>query len=353
MHETALTMLPRVNRMLLGFYESNYKGRRMISHGGDTLWFHSDLHLFLDDGVGLFVSFNSPGKDGASGRLRQTLFQELADRYLPTPGWREDTPSSVDAATVKAHAALLAGHYVPSRRKETNFLSLINMIGEAKAIDNGDGTVSISLLKGPSGVPLRWREIEPFLWQQEHGADLMAAQVTDGRVSRIGVGFYAPIIVFEPPAAWKSGAWLLPASIAALAVLLLTSLAWPVSAFTRRHYRQKYALAGREARTHRWVRIAATASVLVWAGWAGLIVAGLSNLELLSSKTDGWVWLLRILSPLVFVGGAAVGLWYAWATLRSRRPRLARLWAVLVAFALLVSLWVALAFNVLTSGVNY
>ena len=43
MHTTALTVLPRVQRMLLGFYEQNYNGRRVIGHGGDTNWFHSDL----------------------------------------------------------------------------------------------------------------------------------------------------------------------------------------------------------------------------------------------------------------------------------------------------------------------
>jgi len=74
MHDTALTILPRVNRMLLGFYEDNYNGHRVIAHGGDTQWFHSDLHLFVDDGVGLFVAFNSTGKDGAVQAIRSNLF---------------------------------------------------------------------------------------------------------------------------------------------------------------------------------------------------------------------------------------------------------------------------------------
>ena len=83
MHGTALTMLPRVNRMLLGFYETNYNGHRVIGHGGDTQWFHSYLHLFIDDGVGLFMSFNSAGKEGAAGGIRTQLFEQFADRYFP------------------------------------------------------------------------------------------------------------------------------------------------------------------------------------------------------------------------------------------------------------------------------
>ena len=36
MHGTPLTIIPNVNRMLLGFYETNTNGHRVISHGGDT-----------------------------------------------------------------------------------------------------------------------------------------------------------------------------------------------------------------------------------------------------------------------------------------------------------------------------
>src|SRR5450759_4869289 len=58
MHTTALTMIPPLDRMVLGFEESNYNGHHIIAHGGDTQWFHTDLHLFIDDGVGLFMSVN-------------------------------------------------------------------------------------------------------------------------------------------------------------------------------------------------------------------------------------------------------------------------------------------------------
>src|SRR6185312_8485022 len=44
MHQTALTILPVVHRMLLGFYEMNRNGRRIIGHAGDTALFHSELY---------------------------------------------------------------------------------------------------------------------------------------------------------------------------------------------------------------------------------------------------------------------------------------------------------------------
>jgi hypothetical protein len=149
MHGTPLTILPRVNRMVLGFYESNYEGRRMIAHGGDTEWFHSDLNLFLDEGVGLFVSVNSLGKEGAAHPLRSTLLREFADRYFPVPDGKS-TP--LDEKTAREHAQSFAGHYWNSRRPETNFLSLLNLAGEVKVVANDDGTISVSMLKSPTGT---------------------------------------------------------------------------------------------------------------------------------------------------------------------------------------------------------
>jgi CubicO group peptidase (beta-lactamase class C family) len=350
MHGTTLTILPRLNRMALGFYESNYKGRRMIAHGGDTQWFHSDLNLFLDHDTGLFVSFNSLGKDGAVHPLRAELLQEFADRYFPVP---DSQPKSLDRKTASEHARLVAGHYLVSRRVETTFMSLLNLASEAKIIANDDATISMSMLVSPTGEPFRWREIEPFVWQQVHGSDLLVAEVKNGRVTRFSVGFFAPIMMFEPPVPWKSGAWLMPAAIAALVALLLTALAWPISALTRRHYRVPVALSGGDAKAQRRMRIVAVATVLAWAGWIGLIVAMMTDISLLSSRTDVLLMALQVIGAIVFVGGTLAGLWSARETLRGGRGTLAKGWSVVLAVSLLVSLWVAVAFHVLSFGVKY
>jgi len=34
--------------MCYGFYEESRNGHRIIGHGGDTVFFHTDLHLVLD-----------------------------------------------------------------------------------------------------------------------------------------------------------------------------------------------------------------------------------------------------------------------------------------------------------------
>src|SRR6266446_6743808 len=48
MHTRQFGADPRLNGMALGFYEESRNGHRIIGHGGDTVYFHSDLHLILD-----------------------------------------------------------------------------------------------------------------------------------------------------------------------------------------------------------------------------------------------------------------------------------------------------------------
>ena len=340
MHTTALTILPRVNRMVLGFYEDNYDSQRVIAHGGDTQWFHSDLHLFIDAGVGLFVAFNSVGKDGAVQPVRSKLFHEFTDRYFPGA----TATGSVDEQTAAEHAHMIAGGYSASRRVETNFMSLLNLFGEAKVSANPDGTISVSAVVSPSGVPGKWREIAPFIWREEGGKDLLSGRVVDGRVTRFSFGELSPFEMYDRTEGWKSAYWLVPLLVGSLVALVLNSLAWPVSALTRRHYRVAYALSRPEASGHRLVRIAGLVAAVVFLGWIATIFSMVSDLDLIA-KLGGLVVVLRILSPLVFVGSAAVGVWWAWVVFGGQRRWFAKAWAGVLAASLLVLLWVAVSFH--------
>ncbi len=349
MHTTALTILPRVHRMLLGFYESDYGGHRIISHGGDTQWFHSDLNLFIDDGVGIFISCNSAGKEGGVGGVRTQLLEQFADRYLPGPA----PEGNVDAATVAQHAKMIAGRYANSRRADSSFISFLNLFGAAKVGVNEDNTISVSMANDLSGAPTKWREIAPFVWRQVDGKQLLSAKVEDGKVTRFSFGEISPFMMFDRESFSKSSGWLMPALVLAIVAMLLTALAWPVSALTRRHYRAPYVLSGTDAKTHRWVRIASAAAVVLLGVWGFTIISMFGNLALLQPKNDWIIWILQILSLVVFIGGAIVGVWNARTVLSSRRSWYAKLWAVILAVALLIALWVAWQFNLIAFDVNY
>ena len=348
MHSTGQASVGPLNRMMLGFYETSVNGHRAIAHGGDTTLFHSDLELFLDDGIGLYISMNSNGRDGATGVIRGVLSRSFADRYLPGPKGRAP---ALDAAQAKLHTQQMVGHYESSRRPQSNFMSLVNMLGQVEVVANEDGTISVPLSMGTNGVPRKWREVSPYLWQDVDGSDRLAADVVDGKVTRFTMEPYAPIMVFERLSTWRSLS--LPLLVASLSVLLLTVLAWPVSALVRRHYGARYALSGLDARAHRLARFTALAVLLSIGGMLGFVAAMLNDLELTGPASDKWINLLRLFATVVLPAGAAISAWNGWHVLRSQRRWLAKLWAVLLALSCLFLLWVGFANHVIGYGAYY
>ena len=350
MHGTGQDSIKPLNRMMLGFYETTTNGHRAIAHGGDTQWFHSDLQLFPDDGIGIFVSTNSAGKDGSARLIRDGLVTGFANRYLPGPANAE---KGIDVATAKEHAQLIAGAYNSSRRADSNFMNLVYMLGQTKVIANEDGTISVPMLAGYSGAPKKWREISPFVWQDTNGGDRLAAEVVDGRVVRFSAEPIAAIMVFQRAAWWQAPAVFLTLLVGSLAVLLLTVVAWPVSALVRRHYRVRYPLSGTDARAHRWIRIASLAVLVSIGAMIGMVFAMMSDLSMMSPDKDGMVVALRSITTLVLPVGAAIALWNAWTVLRSRRSWWAKAWSIVLAAACLALLWIAIATHLVGFTANY
>ena len=113
MHARQRGHSPDMSAMCLGFYEESRNGHRIIGHGGDTQWFHSDLHLVPDAGLGFFVSYNSAGKGEISGRTM--LWESFLDRYFPyEPPAASPVPSA--AADIRAVSGSLPSQ--PARRLE-------------------------------------------------------------------------------------------------------------------------------------------------------------------------------------------------------------------------------------------
>ena len=344
-----MSVIAPLNRMELGFFETNVNGREVIAHLGDTTNFHTSLHLFPREGVGLYASFNAGGKEGAVQPLRMQLFTQFADRYFPGEGPK----GRVDPAVAKEHARLMAGRYDASRRSESSFLDVLNLFGQTAVTVDKDGGLLIPALRTPGGGVQKWDEIAPFVWRDRYGHDLLAAKVQDGKVVRWSFGLVAPFTVFEPVPLWRSSAWILPALYAALAVLLLTALFWPIGWFSRWRYAAPFKLVGPARRAYRATRVMAWATLAVIGGWAWFIISAFSSLETFSAKSDGLLWLLQIAGAIVFVGAVGIAAWNAWLTWRDGRRWPAKLWSVLVLLASLMVLYVAAAFGLLSMTVQY
>lgn len=298
MQTTIIKALPDLNGNALGFYEQNINGHRVIAHGGDTNYFHTDLTLFADDDVGLFTSVNAKGKDGLGEFLRQSVFEEFADRYFPGPV----SVARMDGATAKAHAAMIAGAYINTRRADSTFISLLQLIGKNSVTANEDGTISAA----PVGVVEAFFESEPFLWQQLNGHDRIQGIVKGGKVVRWSSDTAAPIVVYERPGGIAGTGLELPLASSALILLTLTAFLWPISSLVRRHYRIVSPYVASDVMAYRLVRISAVLSVAAIAMWS-IVITQVSATN--GVNVAALIHVAQFLCVAAFVGGTAMALW--------------------------------------------
>ena len=350
MHNSPLTLLPPLNRMELGFFETNINGREVIAHLGDTQAFHTALHLFTKEGVGFYVSFNSLGRDAAAAKLRTALFEDFADRYFPGP---PASTARVDPKVAADHVRLMAGNWVLSRKQEGNFLAALGLAAQLTVTADDKGGLSMPLLKGLDGADRHWVEVAPFVWDEVGGHERVAAQIVGGKVVRFSLDGLSPYMVFIRVPWTQSNTWLLPALYAALAILMLTLLLWPVRAIVRRRFGAALELSDTRLKVFRASRIAAGAILAVLLGWMVVISVMSSDIDNLTAKMDAWLWLLQVAGLFAFVGGLAIMLWNAWLAWRTPGPWSARIWSLLLVFAAAIVLWIAIVFDLLAFTVKF
>lgn len=349
MHTTANRELPPLNSMMLGFFETNTNGRQVIGHLGDTLGFHTSLHLFMNEGAGLYVSFNSGGKAGAVGVLRTSLFQDFADRYFPG----KPVDGRVPAAEAKEHARMMAGQWQVSRRLGSSWLQVLNLVGQVSISVDKDGGLVVSNLVQPGGPPRKWDEIAPFVWRDRNSDDRLAAKVVDGKVVRWSFDILSPFMVYDRVPTALSSAWLLPAMLTSLGILLLTFLYWPLGWFARRRTNRALSVSGPSKTAYRLVRVFAGLVLAVLGGWAAVFVVASADTAAFGPSMDPALWLLQMAGAIVFFGAVGVAAWNLLRTFADKRHWTRKLWNLLVLLAALVVLYVAIAYGLMSMTVDY
>ncbi|WP_417620214.1 serine hydrolase domain-containing protein [Parasphingorhabdus sp.] len=349
MHNYHAPNIGPLNTMALGFYEQWINGHRSIGHGGDTGLFHSYMWLFPDQDIGLYISLNSSGKEGAAQAVRSAFFQKFADRYLPAG--KKYAP--VDSKTAKAHAALMAGHYVMSRGSFTNFMSLFGLLSPTEVAVGPDGKIMVPALDGLSAGVRDWVEVEPFVWRDSTTGERLAAEVKNGQVVRFSIDTFSPFTVLEPAPAGVNAGWLIPALIVALGLTALAAFAWPIRALVRRRFNAEFMLRDRPLLAYRLTRGFAWLVLLAVAGWTGFIVTFSSDLGSVGGPLDWLIYLLRLITPLAAFGLFATSVWHLWLCFRDKSGWTMKAGAFLLVFSGLVLTWVTLQFHLYGIGMVY
>ena len=350
MHAPAFTPVAGAQAVALGSFLDDYKGHRAIGHSGDGEGLHSEMRLLPAQNIGVFTAVNSDGVvQGifpAAFMLRTKLFEQFMDRYFPTPS----PPQEATATTAREHAQSMAGEYVWSRQQKGDYQEALALIARFLVLKpfvraNADGTIetAATLTFEKNGRPQTWREVGPFIWREVGGDAHLLAKVEDGQVQSIWsdqiISFWINLRV---PYLWSSRLNV-PLLGLSVGILLLTALTWPAVALVRRRYGRALQPAGHVARAYRLTRCAAVLGVLYMLCWLIALAADFAS----QVGVTPWIRLFQLMG-LFCVAGAAVAVWSAWLTWHSSRAIWAKLWSVVLAFALLDLGWFSFAFHLIS-----
>jgi len=345
MHSPSETSLPGFSTMAHGFFSEVRNGRTVIGHGGDSVVFHTELDLLPEEGVGIFYSFNSRGRDNAVYGLRKSLFDEFMNRYFPRTSPLADPPALASAA---ADAQKIDGRYQESRRVEHGFLSVFYLLQQTAINARPDGKIGAPRALEPGEAT--FREIAPDLWREEGGSRELALKTIDG--VKTVIDSENPISVLQPVPLLRSSALNLTVLVGSLLVLALAAVIWPISAIVRRRYGRPPA--SRELR-RLWVFVgAAVALEIVYViAWI-LLLAPVLNTELwvYSWKLDPVVRTLQ-LAGLLVIAAAAVGVWGLWRISRLGSSRFGWVRNAALAAALVGVVWIGFVGQLIGFNLNY
>jgi CubicO group peptidase (beta-lactamase class C family) len=345
MHARAFGVSPLVNGMALGFYEQHRNGRRIIGHGGDTKAFHSDLHLMLDEGVGLFVSYNSAGLNRAGGR--PDLWQAFLDRYFPAV-----SPPVQPSDAQKVDLSDYVGRYVSSRRSDDSLIALFGTVSQTRVFVQSDGTLGVKTITGPNGVPRRFvpRGRDAFI-EVDGQEGLAFKRQASGRMA-FQWGRW-PVMIYERVSWWESQAWAAMVGGYFFLVIAGVLVMWPIAGVVRRRCGLPPNLDATSRRLRLWTRLISAGELIVVMTWLGIVMYGSSHLTLLVTPLDPVLRGLQALTVAVALSTCAV-LVNAGRSFASPAAGWGRRSVdSALALAALGFLWMVLHFNMLDFSLRY
>lgn len=338
---------PRQNGIALGFYEASRNGVRIVGHGGDTIYFHSDLHLVPGEKLGFFVSYNSAGK--ASTPPRSPLWAKFLDRYFPVG----DTNALPAKEAVKGlTSADVAGSYLSSRRADTSLLRLLTELGQPTVTPREDGSITVDAFTTLSGQPRVFHPAGDGLFLEKHGqGKLVFTQGEDG-VMRL-LSSAAGVQVFERAPPMRNAMFLFLGLGVSLGIVILNIVGIPVSALVRRHYGvdQEWETAPRLLRVA--TLLVSIAMLFFIGGTAGLLISILSESPWsLDSSIDASLAFMQKVGWAATAGVLLVGAHAYVAWTRPERSFLGRLKETAVLLSLVWLVWFAWTMNMFDAALK-
>jgi CubicO group peptidase (beta-lactamase class C family) len=325
MHNTVTALDERQNGIGLGFYEAGKGPLRVVGHGGDTIAFHSDMHLMPAQNFGFFVSYNSTGRGDTPPR--SSLWRMFRARYFV------DEPDKAVAG--KDDLSPIVGSYISTRRADASIVRLLSVLGQATVSANGDGTITVDAFRGLNGQPRRW---EP-LGNGEFRA-------VDGPTSA-GIAYFQKVNVHE------SSLFVSALLFGSMTILALNLVLWPVAAGTRRHYGINMHWNAIEQILRLFVMLTSAALLTLFIGFAVVLGPGLGDPWKLDSSLDPSLRVVQLIGFGGVLGSFFVVVNAIQAWNNPMRGFWGRIKESVVAIACLALIWIAWTMNLFDQTLRF
>ena len=290
---------------------------RIIAHGGDTVYFHSDMILVPDAHLGYFLSYNSLGKDVGGGRGE--VWRSFVNRYFPSAG---QPKVNVDPNMAKSDGRAVGGLYDGTRRGQTTLLRILALVGQFKVSSDKEGVLQIEGMKNQSGELQRWREIAPLIYREIDGLERIGFRRDAS--GAVGEMLPFPAIYEGQRVPWYCSKIFIGLLIGGnLLLALLTVLLWPVAVMIRKRYQRPLFSKKSDRVLYFLSRIVCLAEVLFVLAPILALSQGLEHIMILGDAINPWLqafhvvgWVLMagvvllIIAAVRFVRLPGHGLWF-------------------------------------------
>jgi CubicO group peptidase (beta-lactamase class C family) len=210
----------------LAFFGGKVAGHDSIGHPGATMAFFSDLKFFPGQDVGVFVSRDGIGVINPLTDTLPNPANVIARRFLPK------LPDAGAPTAALPDNANLAGIYHLSRRAESTWLRLSDLLSERDIKVDGAGNLTVFPAIWPFTAGGRFKRVEQNLYEGPANEHLVFVEA--GAESY----FVEPSIRGQRVPWFLDVRWIMPALLASIAVVLLTLIGWPIAALWR-YWRKK------------------------------------------------------------------------------------------------------------------
>ncbi len=166
-----------------GFSDMSRNDTEIIGHGGATFWFHSILAILPEHNTGIFVSFNSSGGSGVSGKV----LEKFAERYYPDP-----RPLFETVTLQQEELERFTGSYFSNRRSHSDFFKIRALDGVTE-ITTADGKLR---MVEPDGETTFWLPVDETTFRKEDSNERIAFEMEEEEASYM-FKEYSPFIAFE------------------------------------------------------------------------------------------------------------------------------------------------------------